>query len=257
MNAAHTHSYSGTKSRVAKALLLLLTGLAACNSAELDPLQRGWKMVGNELLPHAPILQQAEESSCFWQTKQERGRVTISRQAKFYQSAQEIRVETPHGSLIGTNHGEWGGTLTLSRGKAEPPEKILDQGVLRIIPVKTGFLVITGSLPRNEGTLWLYLGAINQESKIEKKADLHGYPLAVLETASGIWVANGDSIYRLDDKFNVQNAIEMPWLQLHPNSIAEDKRGAVYVGMQAFVVRLMPARSGYMSEWFAGDGCLR
>lgn len=257
MNAAYTHSCSSTKSIVATALLLLLTGLSACKPAEFDPLQQGWKMIGNELLPQAPILRQAEESFCIWQTNQKKGQVTVSRGGTFHQPPQEIRVEIPHGTLIGTNHGEWGGTLTLSKGKADPPEKILDGGVLEIIPTRTGFLVITGSLPRNEGTLWLYSSAINQESTIEKKADLHGYPLAVLETPRGIWLANGDSIYLLDDKFKVQNLIDMPWLQLHPNSIAEDTRGAIYVGMQAFVVRLTPARTGYMREWFAGDGCLR
>ena len=173
------------------------------------------------------------------------------------QRPQEIRVQTPNGTLVGTNRGEWGGTLMLSKGKGDPPEKILDGDVLQIIPAREGFLIVTGSLPSNEGALWLYSKSINQEWTIEKKADLHGYPLAAYETTSGIWLANGDSIYLLDDKFKVQNHNDMPWLQLHPNSIAADNSGAVYVGMQAFVVRLTPTGTGYMREWFVGDGCLR
>jgi hypothetical protein len=194
MNAAYTHSYLSTKGIITTALFLVLAALTACKRPKSDPLQQGWKMVGNELLPHTPLLQQAEESTCIWQASQTRGQVVVSREGKFQQRPQEIRVETPQGVLIGTDHGEWGGTLTLSKGKGDPPKKILDEDVLQIIPTRKGFLIITGSLPRNEGTLWLYPSTVNHESTIEKKADLHGYPMAIPATTSGIWLANGDSI---------------------------------------------------------------
>jgi hypothetical protein len=159
--------------------------------------------------------------------------------------------------LIGVDRGEWGGSLTLLTDEGHPPRKLLDGPVLQIIPVATGFLITTGSLTRNVGTLWLYSRADTQEWIVEKKADLRGYPLAVLETTSGIWLADGDSIYRLDDRFNIHDLFDMPWLQLHPNSIAADNSGAIYVGMQAFVVRLTPTETGYRREWFAGNGCFR
>jgi len=181
----------------------------------------------------------------------------VLREIKSYQPPQEIRVESPEGILIGTNYGEWGGTLTLSREKGTLPEKILDEAVLQILATRTGFLIVTGSRLGNKGTLWLYSGVIHQKSMLEKKADLHGYPVAVLTTTNGIWMVDGDSIYLLDDKFKVQNLIKMPWLDLHPNSLAEDKNGAIYIGMQALVVRLTPTKTGYMREWFAGEDCIR
>jgi hypothetical protein len=257
MTIAAIRRYSNAKSITVAALLLLLTGGTGCQRARLDPLQQGWTNVGSEPLVGSPLLGQAEESSCVWQINQQAGKVTVSRQRILNQRPQDIRVQTSNGTLIGSNHGEWGGALTISKGKKGPPEKILDGDVLQIVPAREGFLIITGSLPSDEGALWRYSKSLNREWTIEKKADLHGYPQASYETASGIWLATGDSIYLLDDKFEVQNHNDMPWLQLHPNSIAADNSGAVYVGMQAFVVRLTPTGTGYRHEWFVGDGCLR
>lgn len=249
--------YPNTKSIIIFAFLLLLTGGTACKRAEFEPLQQGWTKLGNEPLAGAPLLRQAEESPCVWQINRQAGRVIASRQRILKPTAQEIRVQTPNGTLIGSNHGEWGGALTISKGKEVPPEKIIDGDVLRIFPAPEGFLIITGSLSSNEGALWLYSKSINREWIIEKKADLHGYPLATYETTNGIWLATGNSIYLLDQKFAIQNHNDMPWLELHPRSIAEDDSGAVYIGMQAFVVRLTRTVNGYRHEWFVGDGCLR
>jgi hypothetical protein len=245
-----------SNSMIAAALLLLLVGETACKRREFDPLRQGWKKIAIEPLAGAPLLQQAAKSPCLWQINQQWGKVTLFRRGISNQHAQEIRVQTSNGTLVGTDDGEWGGTLTISKGKAYPPKKILDANVLQIISTRKGFLIVTGSLPSNEGALWLYSKSNNQDWTIDKKADLHGYPLAAFETPDGIWVANGDSIYRLDDTFRVQNHTDMPWLQLHPNSIATDNSGAIYVGMQAFVVRLTPTKTGYRHEWFVGNGCL-
>jgi hypothetical protein len=244
MTTSAIRRYSNTKS-IFVAALLLLTGETACKRSGFDLLQHGWTKVGSEPLAVAPLLRQAEESSCIWQIGQRAGKVTVSRQTILNEHPQEIRVQTPNGTLIGSNHGEWGGALTISKGEGNPPLKLLDGDVLKIFPAREGFLIITGSLPSNEGALWLYSKSINRGWTIEKKADLLGYPLAAYETTSGVWLATGDSIYLLDDKFEVQNHNDMPWLQLHPNSIAADNSGAVYVGMQAFVVRLTPTWNGY------------
>jgi hypothetical protein len=89
------------------------------------------------------------------------------------------------------------------------------------------------------------------------KNTVSGYPLTALHTPSGTLIADGSSFYLIDDAFKIQQRIEMPWLNLHPNSVVTDKRGAIYVGMQGFVVRLNPSMSGYKSEWFTEDDCVR
>ena len=251
------HEYSVTKSMVVAALLLLLISGIGCRRAEFDPLRQGWAKVENEPTADAPLLRQAEKSSCVWQTSQQAGKVTVSRQRILNQPLQDIRVQTPNGTLLGSNRGEWGGELTLSKSKEDLPQKILDGDVLQITPTQDGFLIVTGSMPSNEGALWLYSNSSTRGRAAEKKADSRGYPLAVHETAKGTWLATGDSIYLFDDKFEVQHHIEMPWLELHPNSIASDNNGVVYVGMQAFVIRLTPTSTGYRREWFVGEGCLR
>jgi hypothetical protein len=98
MNAAPKCNRSGTKGIDVLNLLFILIGFTACKHARVDPLAHGWKMVEVEPAPNALILQNAEASSCIWQTNQNGGQVTVSRvQGKFPQRHQEIRVETPKG----------------------------------------------------------------------------------------------------------------------------------------------------------------
>lgn len=251
------HEYPVTKIMVVAALLFLLISEIGCRRAEFEPLRQGWAKVENEPTADAVLLRQAEKSFCFWQTSQQAGKITVSQQRILNQPRQAIRAQTPNGTLLGSNRGEWGGELTLSKSKEDLPQKILDGDVLQITPTQDGFLIVTGSLPSNKGALWLYSKSSNRGWAAEKKAVSRGYPLAVLETAKGTWLATGDSIYLFDEKFEVHNHSDMPWLELHPNSIASDSNGVVYVGMQAFVVRLTPTSTGYKREWFVGEGCLR
>jgi hypothetical protein len=37
-------------------------------------------------------------------------------------------------------------------------------------------------------------------------------------------LVTGDSIYLLDDKFEVQNYCDMPWLKIHPNSLRRTRK---------------------------------
>lgn len=238
-------------------MFLIFTSLVSCKRAGPDSLSHGWKRINAEPLPGAIVLQQAEDSGCIWRVNQRPGDVSISRvSTRIYDHHVELRMETPSGILIGEDRGEWGGSLSLLDAKGAPPKKILDKNVLRILQEKSAFLVITGSLPANEGSVWLYSNVGSRGWLIEKKTDLHGYPNVIQKSNDGILLVDGDGVYLLNDAFKVRQLADLPLMQTHPNSIAEDSSGAIYVGMEAFVVRLVPDHSGYTHEWFAGEGCL-
>lgn len=216
----------------------------------------GWKRVDAEPLAGAIILQQAEGSGCIWRVNQEAQKVTVSRLPKtFYDHPTEVRLQVANGTLVGEDRGEWGGGLSLLDAKGNLPRKILDKNVLALLQARPGVLVIAGSLPANEGSVWLY-STIDDRWTIEKKVELSNYPFAVGKSKDGILLVSGDGIYQVDDGFNIRQIAALPLLQTHPNSITEDANGGIYVGMQAFVVRLVPDHTGFTHEWFAGDGCL-
>ena len=130
-------------------LLLALICLTSCRRAGPDPLAHGWDKNDEEPLEDAPILERAKESRCFWQVDQKPDRITVSRVSEVLHP-QEERVQTANGILIGEDHGEWGGSLSVLVSPSESPRKLLDKNVLQIFPAKSGFAVITGNLPLNQ-----------------------------------------------------------------------------------------------------------
>ena len=247
------NSWKGT----ALLLFLVVTGLTACRRTGPDPMAHGWQRVRVEPLGGAIILQEGQESNCIWYVDKESQKVRVSRASNaVYKRAREVRLPTADGTLVGTDNGEWGGSLSLLDAKGNPPRQILDKNVLQIFQVKSAFWVITGGLDANEGSVWLYSNMNGRGWTIEKRTQLNMYPVVVQKGKGGILLVGNDGVYRVDDFFRVRQLADLPLLGLGPNSVAEDDRGAIYIGMNAFVVRLVPDHTGYAHEWFVGDGCL-
>lgn len=257
MNALRRLINADARIGAALGLLLISTALPSCRRAGPDPLAHGWKRIRVEPLAGSIILQQGEESGCIWRVNQEAKKVTVSRATSAsYKHSLEVRIQTVDGTLVGEDRGEWGGSLTLLDAKGEPPREILDKNVLQMLQVPSGILVITGNLPENEGSVWLYSNRNGQGWTIEQKAELTRYPRVIGRSKEGILLVNGDSVDLVDDVFRVRRVAVLPLLQVQPNSVVEDGSGAIYIGMQAFVIRLVPSHLGYTHEWFAGSGCL-
>ena len=56
--------------------------------------------------------------------------------------------------------------------------------------------------------------------------------------------AYGDAVSIMEN-FNERQIASLPMMDVRPNSIAQDTRGDIYVGMNAFVVRVVSNRNGY------------
>ena len=109
-------------------------------------------------LDNAPYLQEASESPCFWNVARDGGniRITLEPSEKVaFDHADEVRLKTDAGLLVGTDKGEWGGSLSLIPTNGLPAKVLLSENVRQLVPVKSGILVFTGRLDFDKGSVWL------------------------------------------------------------------------------------------------------
>jgi hypothetical protein len=237
---------------------VVLCGIPGCKRISDDPL-RHWEAVPEEPAGNSIILQQAGESHCVWTVAQDADtrHVAIQQTVRGEPKEREVRLQTKAGVLVGTDNGEWGGSLSLIDANGVETKRLLDENVLQLLPLKSGVLVFTGllHLGTDEGAVWLFSKGSNGNWSIKKIADLNGKPNAASNIDGVALAVGGHGVYRLDQSFNLTE-IPLPLEQTHPNSISEDAQGRIYIGMDAFVVRLVPAKTGYTHEWFTRPGCL-
>lgn len=235
--------------------------ILSCKRVSDDPLARNWKAITPEPAAGAVILQHAAESRCVWSVSSDPkdAHVTIEPSAHVvHPQAQEIRLKTEAGTLMGTNRGEYGGSLSLTGPDGAPSKRLLAENVIQLLPVKSGVLVLTGllHLDADQGAGWLYSKISGEDWSVKKLFDLDGYPRAIYSDKGEILVVTGHGVSRVDELLNHSEVALLPFAQTLPNSVSKDALGRVYIGMNAFVVRLVPTKTGYMHEWFTRPECL-
>lgn len=242
---------------VTLSLIVIIGGTCGCKESELDSFFSNWTKIRVSPLGGSILLRQAKISPCTWGVRAMGGKIAIQPiPIHGYQRQSETRIKLAAGTLIGEDRGEYGGSLSLLENSNQTPQKILEKNVLQMFPASSGVIVITGDLPANEGSIWFYSDEGGHGWSIRKKADLHGYPIAIGRSGDRILFAFGDAVSVME-QFNEHQIADLPLLDVHPNSIAEDGNGNIYVGMDAFVVRLARDRNGYSQEWFTQGDCLR
>jgi len=241
---------------LAVALTLVVSGACSCKNSELDSFHSNWKKLPISPLADAFLLQQAGTSPCAWSVQASGDRITIQRVSmENLQRSHEIRTEFAGGTLVGEDRGEWGGNLSVLEGSDRTSREILSKNVLQMFPMRGGVAVITGDLPSNVGSAWFFSNTEGHGWSIQKKADLHGYPKVIGRSGDRMLFAYGDAVSIMED-FSERQIAAFPLLDVRPNSIAQDAKGDVYVGMNAFVVRLVSDRLGYSQQWFTQGECL-
>lgn len=248
----------GISNRIAVGLFLVLWAITACKQSEPSPFGKGWIKLEFSPLPGAQVLEEARTSPCSWSVQADGSKVTVQGLPNgTLQRRLETRIEYAGATLIGEDHGEWGGALLVVDAAGGATRKILDENILQMFALEHGVAVITGYLPANEGSVWFYMKADGSNSSIQKKADLNGFPKVIGRSGNRILIAYGDGVSVIDSDFNNRLIAKLPILYVLPNSIVQDATGNIYVGMNAFVVRLVPAPSGYLQEWFTQRACLQ
>jgi hypothetical protein len=242
---------------VAVGLIVVVSCACGCKHSELDSFHSNWKKLSVAPLDGSSYLQQAETSPCSWNVQAGANQIIIQRVSmRNLNRPDELRVQFAGGTLVGKDRGEWSGSLSVLENSDRVPREILSKNVLQMFPMRDGVVVITGYLPANEGSVWLYSNAEGHGWSIQKKADLHGYPKVIGKSGESMLLAYGDAVSIMDE-FHERQITALPLLEVRPNSIAKDAEGNIYVGMNAFVVRLVSDRNGYSQQWFTQRECLR
>lgn len=236
----------------------LLVCIVCCKRISDNPLTH-WKAISVEPAANAIILQQAERSQCVWRVAQDASnhRIAIQQASHITPKEHQVKLQTEAGVLVGTNNEEYGGELLLTDARGVPIRHLLATNVLQLLPSKSGVLIFTGLLHLgvDEGAVWLYSKSSDGNWSVRKLVDLSGKPSVISSENGDVLAVGGHGVFRLDQALN-PTEISLPFAQVFPNSITEDVHGRIYVGMNAFVVRLVPAKTGYTHEWFTKPGCL-
>lgn len=237
-------------------VLLLICFVIGCKHAPDDPLSK-WDAISGEPLEDATILQQAEDSHCVWKVSEDYGSHSIKIEPTVYSTIQrETILQNENGTLIGTNHGEFGGDLLLKNGSSV--KHLLSENVLGMLRMGPNIIIFTGlrHLDINVGSVWRYSKDNKSGWVLKKLYELPSRPYVMHFGYRGILVITSHNIFRIDKNLAIREIATMPLLHTYPNSIFEDIHGTIYIGMNAFVVRLIPTQTGYTHEWFTMTGCL-
>lgn len=241
-------------------LASLLVCLLSCRSSN-DPLSRGWKKIVYAPLPNAGILEQAAESKCIWKVdlNPADGRIGIAAiDWTERQSPDEVRLQTEAGTLVGIDHGEWGGSLSLIGANGTESKTLLNMNVRKLLPTNEGVLVFTGlrHLSFDKGALWVFEKNRTRGWSVRLLADLTAAPDFAIVAGKHILIVDSRGFSSFNQEGKLMREASLPLKGLHPYSATEDVKGEVYLGLRGFVVRLTPSNSGYSQEWFSRRGCL-
>jgi hypothetical protein len=242
--------------RISVGLLLAVWCITACHRSAPGPLG-GWERLKVSPVAGAAVLQRAEVSPCAWSVEANGKNVTVhSISGSKYERPHDLRIQSAGGTLIGEDRGEWVGGLSIVDASGGKPRTILHENVLQMYSSGNGVVVIAGDLPANQGSIWLFAKAEGRDWSIEKKTDLSGYPRAIGQSGDDILLAYGDGVSVVDSGFKEHRIANLPLLDIRPNSIARVAESDIYVGMNAFVVRLALGNNGYSQEWLTEQACL-
>jgi hypothetical protein len=95
---------------------------------------------------------------------------------------------------------------------------------------------------------------------VEVLADLGAACLTfAMESPRSLIVMTTQRLMRVRTSGSVKPLLPVPWhyVSLRPNSVSISPSGVIHIGLQHFVIRLMPTEHGYTEEWLVPLECLQ
>jgi hypothetical protein len=162
------------------------------------------------------------------------------------------------GWLVGKDGGEWGGRLwwVPPNGKQEVLVKSNVVSLQRLS--ERSALAFTGV-----AHMWTDVGDVhrvtieNGAARVDLLGRLDGLAEAVGERGEDFLAATNSGVWLVSRTRAPVRLAAVDLALLIPRSIVEAADGAVYVGLNAFVLRLVPSASGFEAEWMLPPGCER
>ena len=212
----------------------------------------------------------ANRSRDYWQVSDEDGATAIARR---HEGGAEIlnaeaipswvkRTGGQHaldlldGWLVGKDGGEFGGRLWWIHPDGKK-EVLLTSNVVSLRRLSgRSALAFTGALHG-----WTDVGRVLRVSieggkaEVELLGPLDGLALAICVEGDGFLVATSSGVWLVRSSGAPTRLAAVDLGLLIPNSIVRAADGAIYVGLNAFVLRLRPAERGFEAEWMLPPGC--
>jgi hypothetical protein len=172
-----------------------------------------------------------------------------------------IEFKAGDGWLIGFDAGEFGGGLWWSNADGSETKPLTGENVQVIVQRRKELLVLTGlaHLSMDQGTIYSYLPA-NKASQLVRVGDLGSAPgAATFQEDGALLIATERRVLKLMPDNRLRELYRNEDMAFYyPHSIAVDRRGAVFVGMRFYLLRLAPLSEGvYDAAWFVRTGCTK
>jgi hypothetical protein len=170
----------------------------------------------------------------------------------------QIHVEPyENGWLVGSDAGEWGGTLMWYGDDASQKKELIKDNVRGIARVGSEVLVLSGlaHLSEDNGKVW----KLGKDEKGEIKAsllkELGSQPQGFVVKDKDLLVALNNKFLRVSLSGETKVFNETSFSYFYPNSMAMDSSGVVYVGARHFIARFVPVADSYKEEWLVPQNC--
>ena len=174
-----------------------------------------------------------------------------------------VTLRISDGWLLGFDAGEFGGGLWWSSANGRITKRLLDDNVHALVARDGVALVLTGlaHMGFDQGAIYAYHPSKTEApGNLLRVADLGSSPGAASVGSDGtLFVVTQKRILRFGPNGDLEPLYASGALSaLHPNSIALQKDGRLFVGMRFYVLELVPGANHLRSaRWFITSVCKR
>ncbi len=160
-------------------------------------------------------------------------------------------VAVDDGFLVGTDAGEWGGSLLWASKDGTQMKEIGDENVVMLIDLGAAVLSLEGlaHLSLDEGKA-RWIAKEDGTWKEVAAATLDGAPQATTRVGDATYVLTTKGLTRLDPTRTATVVTPLTLFALYPDSGVADGAGALWFGMRHYVVQLVPTGDTFTPRWF-------
>lgn len=184
----------------------------------------------------------------------------VQAEKKDYTREEDTRsaLRLPQGLLLGSDQGEFGGSLEWQAVGSDTARRILDENVIAIVPAAEGSeaLVVTGLAHLFTDYGRIYRVAVQKDGPVVRKvAEIGAMPLVVqLRPDGSLLMVTPQGLLRFW-KGHVERRCPVDLENLNASSLAVISDHEVYVGLGLFIARLRLTGGACRVDWFVTNEC--
>ncbi len=174
------------------------------------------------------------------------------------QTPQIVFAMPDGGQLVGTDHGEFGGSVEWVSDAGDQRLRLLDANPVAFTAWRGDIYIASGlsHLGLEHGEVYRMRQQGRGRWQIDKVLDLGEAPSAAAAEGDAWTLATGTGLVRVDLRTLALTRVHTnpQWWQVHPISIAR-REGRWFVGARSAVIRLSPLGEGWREDWMVPTAC--